>query len=109
MALFVSELLAFAFKLHTRKVRLTWLDRLKPLGDMSYTLYVTHFPILVRPRLVDEPFRKGLAAATFRLGVCRHHHHGADRLHAALCGGALIPQSRRPRPKVSNARKLTGE
>ena len=23
------------------------LDRLKPLGDMSYSLYVTHLPILV--------------------------------------------------------------
>lgn len=47
MALFVSALLAMAFRLQARKVRLTWLERLKPLGDMSYTLYVTHFPILV--------------------------------------------------------------
>ncbi len=26
---------------------LTWLNRLKPLGDFSYTLYITHFPLLV--------------------------------------------------------------
>lgn len=47
MALCVSALLAIAFWLQARKFKLTWLERLKPLGDMSYTLYVTHFPILV--------------------------------------------------------------
>lgn len=47
MALLVSALLAFAFWLQARNFKLTWLERLKPLGDMSYTLYVTHFPIMM--------------------------------------------------------------
>jgi len=47
MGLVFSGLLASGFLLETRKFSLTWLERLKPLGDMSYTLYVTHFPILV--------------------------------------------------------------
>jgi peptidoglycan/LPS O-acetylase OafA/YrhL len=47
MGLIFSAVLAGGFLLQERKVRLLWLEKLKPLGDMSYTLYVTHFPILV--------------------------------------------------------------
>jgi peptidoglycan/LPS O-acetylase OafA/YrhL len=47
MGLVFSAVLAFGFLLQERNVRLFWLEKLKPLGDMSYTLYVTHFPILV--------------------------------------------------------------
>ncbi len=47
MGLIFSAVLAGCFLLQEWKIRLRWLDRLKPLGDMSYTLYVTHFPILV--------------------------------------------------------------
>ena len=42
-----TALLAFGFLLEERGTRLSLLEKLKPLGDMSYTLYVTHFPILV--------------------------------------------------------------
>jgi peptidoglycan/LPS O-acetylase OafA/YrhL len=42
-----AALLACGFFLEERNVRLKLLEWLKPLGDMSYTLYVTHFPILV--------------------------------------------------------------
>lgn len=42
-----AALLAAGFGLEARGIRLSWLDKLKPLGDMSYTLYVTHFPVLV--------------------------------------------------------------
>jgi len=37
--------LCCAWQVHGRSLR--WLEWLKPLGDFSYTLYVTHFPILV--------------------------------------------------------------
>jgi len=47
MGLIFSALLAGCFLLRERKIRLRWLEKSKPLGDMSYTLYVTHFPILV--------------------------------------------------------------
>lgn len=47
MGLLFSAVLAGGFLLQERKIRLLWLEKLKPLGDMSYTLYVTHFPILV--------------------------------------------------------------
>jgi peptidoglycan/LPS O-acetylase OafA/YrhL len=47
MGLIFSAVLAGGFLLQERSIRLIWLERLKPLGDMSYTLYVTHFPILV--------------------------------------------------------------
>ena len=47
MGLIFSAVLAGGFLLQERNVRLLWLEKLKPLGDMSYTLYVTHFPILV--------------------------------------------------------------
>ena len=47
MGLGFSGLLAGGFLLEQLNFSLTWLERLKPLGDMSYTLYVTHFPILV--------------------------------------------------------------
>lgn len=47
MGLIFSAVLAIGFLLQERKIRLLWLEKLKPLGDMSYTLYVTHFPILV--------------------------------------------------------------
>ena len=42
-----TGLLALCFELSRRNVLLIWLARLKPLGDMSYTLYVVHFPLLV--------------------------------------------------------------
>jgi peptidoglycan/LPS O-acetylase OafA/YrhL len=42
-----AGLLAGCFELERRGVRLRWLERLKPLGDMSYTLYVVHLPVLV--------------------------------------------------------------
>ncbi len=47
MGLIFSAVLAGSFALQKRQLRLYWLEGLKPLGDMSYTLYVTHFPILV--------------------------------------------------------------
>lgn len=47
MGLIFSAVLAGGFLLQERNIRLLWLEKLKPLGDMSYTLYVTHFPILV--------------------------------------------------------------
>lgn len=47
MGLIFSTMLAGGFLLQKRNIRLLWLEKLKPLGDMSYTLYVTHFPILV--------------------------------------------------------------
>ncbi len=42
-----TGLLALCLRLRTRGLPLHWLERLKPLGDISYTLYITHFPILV--------------------------------------------------------------
>jgi len=33
--------------INENKLRLTFLERLKILGDFSYTLYITHFPIVV--------------------------------------------------------------
>jgi len=47
MGLIFSMVLAVGFLLQEWKIHLLWLEKLKPLGDMSYTLYVTHFPILV--------------------------------------------------------------
>jgi len=47
MGLMFTALLALGLWLTGQGIRLTWLEKLKPLGDMSYTLYVTHFPILV--------------------------------------------------------------
>ena len=47
MGFIFTAVLAAGLWLTGRSVRLTWLEKLKPLGDMSYTLYVTHFPILV--------------------------------------------------------------
>jgi peptidoglycan/LPS O-acetylase OafA/YrhL len=42
-----AGLLALCLWLNKRGFPLRWLNALKPLGDMSYTLYITHFPILV--------------------------------------------------------------
>lgn len=42
-----SGFIAACFVLQTRGWNLRLLKRLKPLGDMSFTLYVIHFPILV--------------------------------------------------------------
>jgi peptidoglycan/LPS O-acetylase OafA/YrhL len=42
-----SGLLAGCFALQERGISLAPLTRLRPLGEMSYTLYVIHFPILV--------------------------------------------------------------
>ncbi len=42
-----SGLIALGFTLQQRGFDLNFLKRLKPLGGMSYTLYVTHVPILV--------------------------------------------------------------
>jgi peptidoglycan/LPS O-acetylase OafA/YrhL len=47
MGLVFSAVLAGGFMLKEWHIHLHWLEKLKPLGDMSYTLYVTHFPILV--------------------------------------------------------------
>jgi peptidoglycan/LPS O-acetylase OafA/YrhL len=47
MGLIFAAVLAIGFLLQEQKIPLLWLEKLKPLGDMSYTLYVTHFPILV--------------------------------------------------------------
>jgi peptidoglycan/LPS O-acetylase OafA/YrhL len=47
MGLIFSAVLATGFLLEERQITLLWLDKLKPLGEMSYTVYVTHFPILV--------------------------------------------------------------
>ena len=40
-------LLAWLLNLNQRGRSLKFLERLKPLGDMSYTLYITHFPIMI--------------------------------------------------------------
>jgi peptidoglycan/LPS O-acetylase OafA/YrhL len=42
-----TGLLAGCFALQERGVSLAFLARLRPVGEMSYTLYVIHFPILV--------------------------------------------------------------
>lgn len=47
MAIGFSGVVALCFYLQKQKFNLTLFERLKWLGDMSYTLYVTHFPILV--------------------------------------------------------------
>ncbi len=39
-------LISFCFYLQEKKISLHFLEILKPLGDMSYTLYLTHFPII---------------------------------------------------------------
>ena len=39
--------IAFGFYLQQKNVRLTLLNKLSILGDFSYTLYVTHWPIVV--------------------------------------------------------------
>ncbi|MDT5271699.1 MAG: hypothetical protein QOH49_3885 [Acidobacteriota bacterium] len=46
-ALGFSGLIAACFFVQEKGRRLRLLERLKPLGDMSYTLYVIHFPIFV--------------------------------------------------------------
>ena len=46
-ALSFAGFLAFCFYLLEEGKSLKLLEHFKPLGDMSYTLYVTHFPILV--------------------------------------------------------------
>jgi peptidoglycan/LPS O-acetylase OafA/YrhL len=40
-------IISLCFHLQQRGVRLTPLDRLKTLGDFSYTLYVTHWPFVI--------------------------------------------------------------
>ncbi len=40
-------LFALCFALRERGWSLSWLGSLRPLGDMSYTLYVIHMPVLV--------------------------------------------------------------
>ena len=47
MAFLFSGVISVGFYLKARQVSLSVLERLKPLGDMSYTLYVTHFPLLM--------------------------------------------------------------
>lgn len=42
-----AGLFACCFALREKGVSLHFLSRLKPLGDMSYTLYIAHLPILV--------------------------------------------------------------
>jgi peptidoglycan/LPS O-acetylase OafA/YrhL len=46
-ALSFFGLLNFFFFLQTKGIHFSFLNRFKWLGDCSYTLYVTHFPILV--------------------------------------------------------------
>jgi len=46
-ALGFMGILAFLFFLKQKNFELKWLYKLKWLGDMSYTLYLIHFPILV--------------------------------------------------------------
>ena len=47
MGLGFSGLVALCFWAQQRGRSLTLLDRLKGLGDMSYTLYVVHVPVLL--------------------------------------------------------------
>lgn len=42
-----AGLFALCFALRERGWSLSFLTRLRPLGDLSYTLYVTHLPVLV--------------------------------------------------------------
>ncbi|WP_157309532.1 acyltransferase family protein [Chitinophaga tropicalis] len=46
-AFFFSALLSFFLWYNNKEYSLRLLERLKPLGDFSYTLYIIHFPILV--------------------------------------------------------------
>jgi peptidoglycan/LPS O-acetylase OafA/YrhL len=46
-ALGFTGVLSFCFWLQSRGIKLAILERLKWLGDCSYTLYVVHFPIMV--------------------------------------------------------------
>jgi len=46
-ALGFTGLIAFLLYLYQKGIRLYFLEKLKWLGDCSYTLYVIHFPILV--------------------------------------------------------------
>ena len=45
--MFFSGLICFCFFLQSKKISLEILNSLKWLGDMSYTLYVVHFPLLL--------------------------------------------------------------
>ena len=47
MATFFTGTIAGCFALAENGFNLSLLKKLKPLGDMSYSLYVTHFPVLV--------------------------------------------------------------
>jgi peptidoglycan/LPS O-acetylase OafA/YrhL len=42
-----SGMIALGFYLQERNVRLTVLNKLKFLGDLSYSLYVTHWPVVI--------------------------------------------------------------
>ncbi len=46
-ALAFAGLISFCLYLEGKNIRLRILDCLKPLGDMSYTLYVIHSPLLI--------------------------------------------------------------
>ena len=45
--LFFSGILSFLLWYNNKGFSLKFIERLKPLGDFSYTLYIIHFPILV--------------------------------------------------------------
>ena len=47
IALLFSGILTFLLLLSEKGKSLSYCETLKPLGDISYTLYITHFPILV--------------------------------------------------------------
>ncbi len=42
-----SGLVALLLTLQAKGLKLTWLEKLKPLGDMSYTLYIAHYPMAI--------------------------------------------------------------
>ncbi|RYZ48817.1 MAG: acyltransferase, partial [Chitinophagaceae bacterium] len=46
-ALLFTAIIAVLLAVAQRGKSLKWLEKLKPLGDFSYTLYIIHFPILV--------------------------------------------------------------
>jgi peptidoglycan/LPS O-acetylase OafA/YrhL len=74
-------LIAFCFALQDRGWTLGPLARLQPLGEMSYTLYIIHFPILV---LMSGCLLKAS-------GGSLPEHFGWVALAIVLCAGLAWP------------------
>lgn len=42
-----TSLIGFLLYANAKNINLSWLEKMKPIGDFSYSLYILHFPILV--------------------------------------------------------------